>query len=1055
MNKPQKNRGNLLPLLLVVAALLAARQLNAQNFGIHFLGNQPSDLVTNAAGVVPITNWNNIANSTYTPGNATTIIGSDGSTTATLVLSGGQANNAWSSGLTGDGADFSLMNGLLDAGAGNNPAVVTVSNLTSAYYDVYIYTFTDQSRPANSGDWLPNYSVNGTTYYVPVLGNTGASTYTTNGESVGGVGFSGYVESTPVLANNNALVPPGNYGNYIEVTTVQASGGIITVIPEANSTTWRSPLNGIELVPTTAPAVPIDSAPVESPSSANVGVGAGTVVTLAGSAVGSQPISYQWQTDGGSGGMLTNIPGAAATNLMVDTTAFSPGTYVYDYVAANSFGSTTSSVASIVVVATSPTPSIGVQFQGNSGSLILAPSQVAGIIPHDNWNVDDQNSGIADTNLVDSTGAPSGAAVTVTFANGHYHSGVSGSSADVNLMSGGFWSGGGYTVNVTGVPYATYNVYVYMLNDGTGRRYGLTLGNQTYWGAVFAGSSYSVPPFTQDTQTTEQPIGTQMQADVVEFTQITGSSFNITGVTPDGNVAMMGIEIVNPAAGPAMAQAINISPGGTTIYQGDPVQLSEFPYGAPTLSYQWLTDGGSGGTLTNIPGATSSTLSLNTSSFAGNYNYQVIVANGSGASTSAVATVTVTTSAPVLLTDISPAPNNDAFVGQTITYSAVFGGSLPITYQWMVNTGTGLTNIPGANSSTLVLSNVKLSDSGTYVLTASNALGGPVSSSSSTLTVFAVPPPPGPNTYAATVLSAGPVAYWRFNEDSDPSTGVLPAYDATGDGFDGVYGQYSQNGFNSIAGPQPPAFPTFETNNFALATENQLTNSWVTIPPLNLNTNAVTITMWINPSANAAQYTGLLFNRPYGAGLGFGGTLNAAGMPALGYTWNNNAAATWSFNSGLYPPANQWSFVALVIQPTNATLYLDYIDPNTGQLDVYSTNNPGTNVVATFNTTSTIGTDTQNSMTRAFTGSVDEVAVYNNALTGAQLLSQFVEAAGYGISIAKSSDNNLTVSWANPQATLLQATNLVGPWITNTSATSPYNVTTTSSEMFFRLLIKP
>ena len=741
MNKLKISYTNQIMAIAIMAGVLAAGKLNAQDFGIHFLGNEPADIVTNAAGVVPITDWNNITNSTYTPGNATTIIGSDGSTTATMVLSGGQENNSWGSGLTGDGANFSLLDGLLDAGSGNNPAVVTISNLTSAYYNVYIYTFTDQSRPGNDGDWLPNYSINGTTYYVPILGNTGASTYTTNGASVGGVGFTGFIEGTPILANNNALVPPQNYGNYFEVATVQASGGVITIIPEANSTSWRSPLNGIELVPTAAPAVPIDGAPVESPASANVGVGAGTVVTLTGSAVGSQPISYQWQTDGGSGNSPTNIIGATATNLVVNTAGMSAGTYVYDYVAANSYGSTTSSVASVDVIATSATRAIGVQFQGNSGSVTLVPSQVAGVIPHDNWNVDDQSSGTATTNiLVDSTGAPTTAAVTVTYANGQYHSGVSASTADDDLMSGGFWSGGGYTVNVTGIPYGTYNVYVYMLNDNTGRRYGLTLGNQTYWGAVFGGSGYSAPPFTPDAQMTEQPIGTQMQADVVEFAQVSGSSLNINGITPDGNVAMMGIEIVNPAAGPAIAQPISVSPGGTTIFGGDPVQLNEFPYGAQPVSYQWLTDGGSGGTLTNVPGATGSTLSLNTSNFSGNYNYEVVVANDLGSSTSAVATVTIVNSAPVLETDISPAPNSAAFVGQNVTFSPVFGGTLPISYQWMVDTGTGPTNIPGATSSTLVLNNVQISNSGTYSLTAVNALGGPLSTSSSTLTVLPVPP---------------------------------------------------------------------------------------------------------------------------------------------------------------------------------------------------------------------------------------------------------------------------------------------------------------------------
>jgi hypothetical protein len=1057
MNKLKISYINQIMAIVIMAGILAVGKLNAQDFGIHFLGNEPADIVTNAAGVVPITDWNNITNSTYTPGSETTIIGSDGSTTATLILSGAQVNNNWSSGVTGDGANQSLLDGYIDSGTGANPPIVTVSNLPSAYYNVYIYTFPDQSRPSNSGDWLPNYSVNGITYYYPILGYSGATTYTTNGVSVGGVGYSGLVQGTYVTANNNSTAPPGFFGNYVVVSNVQANAGVVTVEAEANNTTWKSPLNGIELVPTTPPAAPNPITLIESPSGASAGVGAGTIVTLSGFALGAQPITYQWQTDGGSGNSPTNIPGATATNLVVNTAGWLPGTNIYDYVVANADGTNTSSAISISVISTSSTAAIGVQFEGDYVSQALDPSQVAGIIPHDFWNVDDETSGNVTTNvLVDSSGIPTAATVTVTYGSGQYYSGGTGTTADDTLMSGGFWSGDGFTVNVTGVPYSTYNIYVYMLNDNNpGRRYGLTLGNQTYWGAVFNGNTYNAPPFTLDTQTTELPMGSQMQADVVEFAQVTNGSFNISGVTPDGTVAMMGIEIVNPEAGPAIAQPISINPGGTTIYGGDPVQLSEFPYGAPPVSYQWLTDGGSGGSLTNIPGATGGTLSLNTSGFSGNYNYEVVVSNDLASSTSAVTTVTIANSAPVLETDIFPTPNSAAFVGQTVTFSPVFGGTLPITYQWTVDTGTGPTNIPGATSSMLVLNSVQISNSGTYSLTAVNALGGPLSTSSSMLTVLPVPPPPAPNTYGATVLSAGPVAYWRFNEDADPSTGVLPTYDATGNGFDGVYGQYSQNGFDGINGPQPPSFPSFETNNYALSTENDLTNSWVTIPTLNLNTNTVTVTMWIYPTANEQEYAGLLVNRPYGAGFGFGGTLNASGMPALGYEWNNNAESTWNFNTGLYPLPNQWSFVALVIQPTNTTIYLEYVDPNTGALDVYSTNNPGTNVAASFNTQSTIGTDLEFANARAFTGSIDEVAVYNRVLTGNQLLSQFVEAAGYGISIAKGTGSNLTVTWSQSNATLLVATNLAGPWVANPSATSPYSVMPTNAQQFFRILINP
>jgi hypothetical protein len=45
----------------------------------------------------------------------------------------------------------------------------------------------------------------------------------------------------------------------------------------------------------------------------------------------------------------------------------------------------------------------------------------------------------------------------------------------------------------------------------------------------------------------------------------------------------------------------------------------------------------------------------------------------------------------------------------------------------------------------------------------------------------------------------------------------------------------------------------------------------------------------------------------------------------------------------------------------------------------------------------------------------------------------------------------LTLSWAG-SGKLLQATNLAGPWSTNATAQSPYPVTTTGPQMFYRLI---
>lgn len=1034
--------------------------LPAQDFGIHFLGNT-TDNVTGTAGVVPIANWNNIANSTFTIGNSTTILANDGATAATLTLSGGGVHNAWNSGATGDGANLSLMDGFIDAGTyGGETATATISGLTNAFYDVYIYSFTDTTRPSNGGDWLPNYTVSGTTYYTPVLGNSAASTFDTTSASVGGVGFSGFIPGAPVLANVNTPVLATAFGNYIEVVLVAPVNGAITVTAEADTATYRSPLNGIELVPATGSA-PVANVPLVYPAVASEAVEAGVDVTLTAKASGTAPITYQWQTDGGSGNAPTNIPGAVGANLAVNTTGLAVGTYVYDYVASNSLGTNLSATVDVVVVPPySALPAISVQFAGGGGSQTLTPTQLAGYSPEEFWNIDGASTGTTASNLVNSTGSPTAATVNVTYANGTYHSSDSTSTPDGVLMSGGFWSGSGFTVNVTGVPYSSYNVMVYMLNDHSGRRYGLSIGVQTNWGAVFEGDLDNVPPYTLDTQTAELPASAQMQADLVQFTNITGGSFTVNGLTPDGTVAMMGIEILDAFMGPPVSSPISVSPNGT-IYSGLPVVISEHPIsGALPYSYQWFGDGGLGGALSAIAGATNNALPVNTTTLApGDYNYQVAVTNSSGASTSAVVTVTISTSQPVLVTDISPTPINEVYAGQSVTYSAVFVGTLPISYQWTVDTGSGPTNIPEATTDTLVLSNVRVGESGTYVLSAKNSVGGPVTTSTSALTVLTdLPPPASSYEYGAAVLANHPLAYWPLDDTNDPSTGFSPADDASGNGYYGVFGQFAENGFgNTIVGPESPQIPGFPASNGALGCLVGNPDSFVSASAGQLAASNLTYVAWINPSGPVENWAGILMDRgAKGTGFGFGGAVDDTGMSELGYTWDGNSALTYNFNSMLFPIANQWNFVAMVISPAQATLYL--IATNGV---VQSTNNVVTNDIEAFGVAWHIGNDAQlgDNGTRTFPGSISSVSVYLTAMSSNQIVTLADLALGIipplsvptlNIGPSLSVPGGLILNWS--AGTLLQATNLTGPWVTNTSL-SPLTVVpaTNGPVMFYRV----
>ncbi len=363
----KKNYGILATFFALLALSLAEVLAGAESFGINFVGDTAVP-VTSSAGLVPITNWNNIPATTFTSG---TIHSSDGSVSATLGLSGGAAAGSWHSGTTADGGNGSLMNGYVDAGANHSSGVSvvsTISGLTGAAYNVFLYIYSDASHPSNNGDGLPNYSINGMIYYAPQLGS-GTSTFNTSSATVGGA-FTGFVKAKTYAANfNTATAAASDFGNYIEIDNVVPVSGVITIASETNSSVWRSPLNGIEVVAVVNS--PIPSSPTISPT--NNPIYAATTVILSETASGQSPLYYQWQADGGSAGSRTNIPGALTTNLVITTSGWPPKTYHYDVVVSNSLGSATSSIVTLnLVAASSPVlvadiaPSFSMSYVGGS-----------------------------------------------------------------------------------------------------------------------------------------------------------------------------------------------------------------------------------------------------------------------------------------------------------------------------------------------------------------------------------------------------------------------------------------------------------------------------------------------------------------------------------------------------------------------------------------------------------------------------------------------------------------------------------------------------------------
>ncbi len=163
-----------------------------------------------------------------------------------------------------------------------------------------------------------------------------------------------------------------------------------------------------------------------------------------------------------------------------------------------------------------------------------------------------------------------------------------------------------------------------------------------------------------------------------------------------------------------VAPTIIAQPQDLTVLPGETATFTVEAGGSEPLSYQWYYN-----TNVLLTNATDSILTLNNVQPGDAGSYSVFVSNLAGSTNSSYAILSVNTNpvAPIFTTQ--PA-SQVALTGSTLSFTAVVAGSAPISFQWSKN---GVA-IPSATSSTLILTDVQLTnDDGSYTVTASNIVG--------------------------------------------------------------------------------------------------------------------------------------------------------------------------------------------------------------------------------------------------------------------------------------------------------------------------------------------
>jgi len=177
------------------------------------------------------------------------------------------------------------------------------------------------------------------------------------------------------------------------------------------------------------------------------------------------------------------------------------------------------------------------------------------------------------------------------------------------------------------------------------------------------------------------------------------------------------------------------------VRAGESVSVSSMVISAGTPALQWqMEDSSAPGTFTNIPSATATNLSVNTSALGDSVarGLRLLANEGLNSVTSAVVTLTVHPAVPLsIVQDTTPPGPEVRNTGLTYTLSASFAGNLPITYKWQKSPDSSTwTDIPNATNSTYQIASLTLGDTGYYRLSATNSLGT-LASTASQLTVVA------------------------------------------------------------------------------------------------------------------------------------------------------------------------------------------------------------------------------------------------------------------------------------------------------------------------------
>jgi hypothetical protein len=482
--------------------------------------------------------------------------------------------------------------------------------------------------------------------------------------------------------------------------------------------------------------------------------------------------------------------------------------------------------------------------------------------------------------------------------------------------------------------------------------------------------------------------GTTLDALIGGSPAHTTPSYNTGGTIRyfDGQVAQVAY-FTNALSASQIQQIYGVAGVPLTIWQQPATSTTNNSGSAATITvvvhgsspvYQWYSTNVNTGVVSPVTGQTNASLVFNPAALGNSGFYFAIATNAYSSVTSSVAQLTVV--GPPIIVAQSPSPIQ-VFVGTAPTLQVTAQGPAPLIYQWTSNSIV----INGATAPAYSPSTAAVGTS-VYTCIVTNTLGA-VTNSPISFAVITDPTAPFP----AKVLADGPVAYYRLDE-----TGGTTAYDYAG-GNNATYTNVllGQPGYDSEQAIQSDPTETAAGFGFFPPANDYAGN----VPPyLNFGTpngsNAeFSVEAWVTeyeypipPGGNAIVALGT-----GGGGEQFVLDTGNTSLGDLRFFVRNTAGTVSSAGSTNYLKNDgYWHHVVGVCDEAGGHVYL-YLD---GNQVASGTIAAGSGILSSTTPLSIGARQSGNNGGTNYDyqlyGSVDDVAIYNKALSAAQVQAHYI-----------------------------------------------------------------